>query len=117
MIGLLLLAAGCGPRSTDHWLQQLKDSDVVKRRQAVRELAARSGDAGRVVPALAAALADESPYVRHDAATTLGTFGSDGRPAVAALSAALKDKDANVRRAATGALKQIAPEALGKLKT
>ena len=114
LIGLVLLAAGCGARSTDHWLGQLKDSDVVKRRQAIRELGSRTAEAQRVVPALAETLADADPYVRHDSATTLGKFGPDARGAAPALTAALKDKDANVRRAAAEALKKIAPGTTGK---
>ena len=74
LIGLALVLAGCG-KSTEDWLAQLKDGDVVKRRQAIRELGARNADASQIVPALTEALRDESGYVRHDAATTLGKFG------------------------------------------
>ena len=52
VLSLALLAAGCGSRSTDYWLKQLKDPAVVKRRQAIRELGERNSDAERVVPAL-----------------------------------------------------------------
>ncbi len=116
VLSLVVLAAGCGPRSTDHWLRQLKDPDVVKRRQAVRELGARTAEAERVVPALAEALRDDDQYVRHDSATALGKFGPEARPAVTALGAALKDKDRNVRRAAEAALRRIAPDATDKGK-
>ena len=110
MIGLLSLA-GCGSPSTDDWLAQLKDTDVVKRRHALRELAARTAEAQRIVPALSEALRDESAYVRHDAATALGKFGPDARDAVPALILALKDKDQSVRKAAGSALKKIDPQA------
>ncbi len=115
LLALMLLTAGCA-RSTEHWLGQLKDADVVKRRQAVRELAQRTSDAQRVVPALTEALRDENPYVRHDAATMLGLFGSQARSAVTALEAARKDRDANVRRAAAAAIKQIAPDAVANAR-
>jgi HEAT repeat protein len=105
-----LMLAGCAP-STDAWLTQLRDEDVVKRRQAVRELGDRSADAERVVPALNDALRDDNPYVRRDAAVALGKFGPDARDAVPALTLALKDKDQNVRTAASAALKKINPEA------
>ncbi|MDB5310560.1 MAG: repeat-containing protein [Gemmataceae bacterium] len=108
---VLLLAAGCRAPSTEDWLRQLKDSDVVKRREAIRELGARPGEAGSVVPALTEALGDESSYVRHDAATTLGKFGPDAKEAVPALTTALKDKDHSVRVAAGAALKRIDPQA------
>jgi HEAT repeat protein len=114
-IGLaLLLVAGCGPRSTDDWLRQLKDAEVVKRRQAVRELGARLAEAGRIVPALTDALRDESGYVRHDAATTLGKFGGEARTAVPALVGALKDRERTVRTAAAAALKKVDPTAAAK---
>jgi HEAT repeat protein len=111
VLSLVLLAAGCGSRSTDHWLTQLKDPDVVKRRQAVRELGEQSSEAEKIVPALVEALRDQSAYVRHDSATALGKFGPQARSAVPALSAALSDKDANVRRMAEAALKKIRPQA------
>ncbi len=114
ILGLLLLAAGCGPRTTDDWLARLKDPDVVKKRQAIRELGSRTSEGGRIVPALADALRDADPDVRHDAATELGKFGPDARPAVPTLTAALKDKDAQVRKAAGEALKKIGPAATGK---
>jgi HEAT repeat protein len=110
----LVLAVGCGPSSTDDWLTRLKDPDVVKRREAVRALAEREGEAERVVPALAEALRDESAYVRRDAAVALGKFGGEARPAVPALTAALKDGDANVRHAAAASLKKIDPQAATK---
>lgn len=111
---LALLAVGCGTRSTEHWLRQLKGPEVVQRRQAIRELGGRTSDAARVVPALTEALRDDSEYVRHDAATALGKFGPDAGPAVPALLAARKDRDHNVRRAAETALKKVAPDATGK---
>jgi HEAT repeat protein len=113
IVGLVLAIAGCA-RSTDDLLRQLKDADVVKRREAVRELAPRSGEADRVVPALTDALRDESGYVRHDAAIALGKFGGTAREAVPALTAALKDREHNVRAAAGTALKKIDPQAASK---
>jgi HEAT repeat protein len=107
---LALPLAGCGPRSTSDWLVRLKDPDVVKRRQAIRELGSKTGEAERVVPALVEALRDENGYVRHDAATTLGKFGEDAREAIPTLLAALKDADPSVRRAAAAALKHIDPQ-------
>jgi HEAT repeat protein len=110
---LLVLAVGCGPRSTAHWLAQLKDQDVVKRRQAVRELGARSKEAGRVVPALGDALHDANGYVRRDAALALSKFGPDAREYVPVLENALDDDDPGVRRAAGIALRKLAPERAG----
>jgi HEAT repeat protein len=107
-----LLLAGCGgPQSTHGWLRQLEEPDVVKRRQAIRELGTRMADAEWVIPALAEALHDESAYVRHDAAITLGKLGPAARLAVPALVASLRDKDRGVRKAAAQALKKIGPRA------
>jgi HEAT repeat protein len=114
LMTLAVLVAGCGARSTDHWLQQLKDADVVKRREAIRELGSRTSDSTRVVPALAEALRDDNPYVRHDSAAALGKFGADAEAAVPALTAALKDNDQNVRRAVEAALKKIVPSTAGR---
>ena len=93
LAGLILLLAGCGPRSTDAWLRQVKDAEVVKRRQAIRELGTRAGDAPRIVPVLREALRDENGYVRRDAAVTLGKFGPEAREAVPSLLDALKDPE------------------------
>jgi len=111
MVGATLLIAGCGAPSTEDWLSQLKDQEVVKRRQALRELGPRLAEAERIVPALTEALRDDNGYVRHDAAVVLGKFGADARGAVPALTAALKDKERNVRTAAAAALKKIDPQA------
>jgi HEAT repeat protein len=113
LIGLALVLAGCG-KSTEDWLAQLKDGDVVKRRQAIRELGARNADASQIVPALTEALRDESGYVRHDAATTLGKFGDAAKPAAPMLARLLKDKELSVRKAAEAALQKIDPEAHAK---
>jgi HEAT repeat protein len=107
VLGLVALLAGCVSLSTDDWLRQLKDPDVVKRRQAIRELGSRTAEAPKIVPTLAEALRDESGYVRHDAALSLAKFGPDARGAVPALVTALKDKDQSVRKAAGAALKKI----------
>jgi HEAT repeat protein len=109
--GLALLAAGCG-RSTDDWLRQLQDPDVVKRRQAIRELGTRSGDVERVVAALTDALRDDSGYVRHDAATTLAKFGAAAKPAGPRLTQLLDERELSVRKAAQAALQKIDPETI-----
>ncbi len=104
---LLLLVAGCGAPTTDTWLEQLKDAEVVKRRQAIRELAAHPEDKEQIVPALIEALGDDSDYVRRDAALALGKFGAEASEAVPVLVAALRDKTSNVRAAAQRSLKSI----------
>ena len=115
IISLPLLLAGCtGEQSTDDWLRQLKDPDVVKRRQAIRALGIRMTDAERVTPPLSEALQDANGYVRHDAALTLGKLGPTAKMAVPALVAALKDKERGVRKAAGQALKKIDPKGASK---
>ena len=112
---VLISTVGCGrSRATDVWLGQLKDSDVLLRRQACRELGNRPDEAARTVPALAEALQDENNYVRHDAATALGKLGPEARVAVKTLIAALDDKDKRVHAAVAGALKKIDPQAAAK---
>ena|SRR6516162_4635496 len=107
---MALLAVGCS-RSTDEWLQQLKNPVVVKRREAIRELGSRIKDAEQVVAALTESLQDENGYVRRDAATALGKFGPLAKPSANNLTVLLKDKDVGVRKAAEAALQKIAPEA------
>ena len=113
VMGVVLSMAGCAP-STDDWVRQLKDPEVVKRREAVRELGARTAEAPRLVPLLTEALRDGSAYVRHDAALALGKLGAAARSAASALTAALKDRDRSVRTAAGKALKNIDPQAASK---
>jgi HEAT repeat protein len=108
-IGILLTAAGCQSPSTEDWLGQLHDPDVVKRRQAIRELAATGAEPERVVPALIQALRDENAYVRRDAAVAIANFGAEAREAMPALTLALNDQTRNVRVAAMSALKKIGP--------
>jgi HEAT repeat protein len=109
IISVLLSMAGCGGApSTENWLQQLKDSSVVKRRQAIRELGAQGAEDERITPALLEALHDEDWYVRRDAAVTLAKIGPAATNVVPALTAALKDKNRGVRKAAALALQKIA---------
>jgi HEAT repeat protein len=105
---LVAVVLGCGGgRSADDWLRQLRDPDVVLRRQACRELAELPTEAIRIVPALAEALRDESWYVRRDAAIALAKLGPAAAGAVPALVAALADKEKSVRMAVAAALKKI----------
>lgn len=112
-IAVFCSIVGCGSRSTDRWLNQLKDSDVVKRREAIRELGAKPSESHRLIPALTEMLKDENHYVRHDAALTLGKFGDRAQASVPALLVAFNDSEKNVRIAAAASLKKIAPEAAG----
>jgi HEAT repeat protein len=113
LLSVILALAGCSA-STDDWVRQLKDAEVVKRREALRELAARTAEAPRIVPPLTEALRDASPYVRRDAAVALAKLGAEARAAVPALTAAVKDRDRSVRAAAGKALKRIDPRAANK---
>jgi HEAT repeat protein len=106
ILGVAVALTGCA-RSTEDWVRQLKDEDVVKRRQALRELAARSTEAERLVGPLTEALRDANPYVRHDAALALAKLGAEARTAVPVLTVALRDRDRGVRAAAGKALKKI----------
>jgi HEAT repeat protein len=116
VMGLLLTASGCGLRSADEWLAQLNDPDVVKRREAIRELAERRPNPRRSIPALAAALHDPSSFVRHDAAWALGKFGPQGRAALPALGeSVMRDPARPVREAAASSLKRIDPEVARRL--
>ncbi|HEX4592074.1 MAG TPA: HEAT repeat domain-containing protein [Gemmataceae bacterium] len=112
---LVALSPGCARSPTiDDWLRQLKNEEVVLRRQACRELGDLPSQASQSVPALAEALRDENSYVRHDAAAALGKIGPAARPAVPSLLILLKDKEKSVTTTAAAALKKIDPGSAAK---
>jgi HEAT repeat protein len=109
-LGFLL--AGCsGSKSTQEWIEQLKDKDAALRLEAIKALGQSRGEVAAAVPALAEALGDTNAYVRRDAARALGQFSGEAKAAVPALTAALQDKERSVRLAVAGALKKIDPAA------
>lgn len=106
----LLACAGCGRKSTDQLIGDLKGSQERDQLIAVRLLPDRKGDAAQVVPALIEALKSKGNDVRLSAAIGLGNFGDQAKEAISALQAAQHDRDARVREAAGIALSRIDPE-------
>jgi HEAT repeat protein len=106
----LLACGGCGKKSTDQLIEDLKSPQERERLIAVRLLPQRKGDAAQVVPALIEALEDKGNDIRLSAAIGLGYFGEQARDAVPALQAAQGDRDARVREAAGVALSRIDPD-------
>jgi HEAT repeat protein len=105
----LLACGGCGKKSTDQLLEDLKSSQERERLIAVRLLAQRTGDAPQVVPALTEALKDKDTDIRLSAAIGLGYFGDQARAAIPELQAAQSDREARIREAAGVALSRIDP--------
>jgi HEAT repeat protein len=107
----LLACGGCGGKSTDELITDLKSPDAPDRDRtvAVRMLPRRKGDAAKVVPALIAALKDKDAGIRWDAAIGLGYFGDQARDAIPALQEATHDRDPRVREGASVALSRIDP--------
>jgi HEAT repeat protein len=105
----LLACVGCGKKSTDELIADVKSPQERDRIIAVRLLPQRKGDAAKVVPALIEALKDKQSDVRWSAAIGLGYFGEQARDAIPALQAAQGDRDARVREAAGVALSRIDP--------
>jgi HEAT repeat protein len=105
----LLACAGCGKKSTDELVTDLKSPQERDRLIAARLLPGRKADASRVVPALIEALKDKGDDIRLSAAIGLGTFGDQAKDAIPALQAAQRDPDARVREAARVALSRIDP--------
>jgi HEAT repeat protein len=105
----LLACDGCGKKSTDELVADLKSPQEGERIKAVRLLPQRKGDAAQVVPALIEALKDNEGDVRRSAAIGLGYFGEQAKDAIPALQAAQRDRDARVREAAGAALSRIDP--------
>jgi HEAT repeat protein len=105
----LLACGGCGEKSTDQLLEDLKSPQERERIIAVRVLPQRKEDAAQIVPALIKALKDKHGDVRWSAAIGLGYFGEQAKDAIPALQAAQRDRDARVREAAGVALSRIDP--------
>ncbi len=105
----LLACVGCGQKSTDELIGDLKSQQEGDRIKAVRLLPQHKGDAAQVVPALIEALKDKEGDVRCSAAIGLGYFGDQATDAIPALQAAQRDPDARVREAAGVALSRIDP--------
>jgi HEAT repeat protein len=106
----LLMCGGCGKKSTDQLIEDLKSTQEKDRLIAVRLLPQRKGDAAQVVPALIGALKDKGDDIRLSAAIGLGSFGAEAREAIPALQEAVSDRDARIREAAGVALSRIDPE-------
>jgi HEAT repeat protein len=105
----LLACVGCGRKSTDELIGDLKASQEKDRVVAVRLLPQRKGDAAKVVPALIEALKDKDADIRWSAAIGLGYFGEQANDAIPALQEAQHDRDPRVREGAGVALSRIDP--------
>jgi HEAT repeat protein len=104
-----LASGGCGKKSTEDLIADLKSSDEGERLIAVRLLQRRTSDAAEVVPALIGVLKDKDGDIRWSAAIGLGYFGKEAKDAIPALLEAKGDRDARVREAAGVALSRIDP--------
>ncbi len=105
----LLACCGCGRKSTDQLVQDLKSPQEKEQIIAVRTLPQRKGDAAKVIPALIQALGDKSDNVRQSAVIGLGSFGAEAKDAIPALQALRRDADVRVREAVGVALYRIDP--------
>ncbi len=105
----LLACCGCGQKSTDQLIHDLKTPQERDQIVAVRLLPRRKGDAAKVIPALIAALGDKSDNVRQSAVIGLGSFGEQAKDAIPALEAMRRDPDVRVREAVGVALYRIDP--------
>ena len=114
LVSLAALLTGCGGKTTDEWVGELRSGNGAQRLHAVKALGETGAEAPAVVPALTEALKDENAFVRRDAAVALGKIGPNARPAVPALLAARKEKERSVRKAAEEALKKIDPQAAAR---
>ena len=107
----LLACGGCGGKSTDELIADLKSGTEIEGVIAARTLPRGKGDAAKVVPALIEALTHKGSDVRRSSALKLGAFGEQAKDAIPALQKAEEnDGDARVREAAGIALSRIDPE-------
>jgi HEAT repeat protein len=107
----LVACEGCGKKSNDELIADLKSTNEKDRIIAVRLLGDRKGDPAKTVPALIEALKAKESDVRWSAAIGLGYFGEQAKDAIPALQEAQRDRDARVREAAGVALSRIDPDA------
>jgi HEAT repeat protein len=114
LVFLAALVAGCGGKTTDEWVGQLRSGDGAQRLHAVKALGDKGAEAPTVIPALTDALKDQNAFVRRDAALALGRLGAEAKPAVPALLAARRERERSVRKAADEALKKIDPQAAAR---
>jgi len=117
VLGLALLIAGCGGKSTTGLLEQLQSRESTQRLRAIKALESRQAESARIVPALARLLQDPDAFVRRDAARALGRFGHRAKETLPALLVLLNDRNRGVRRAAAGAVKAIDPTAAPRAGT
>ena len=100
------------------WIKDLKDENLVKRREATEKLRGIDAEgAEELAPLLAPGLKDEDDEVRQLSAIVLSSINLDaGQPeVVAALEGAFRDKDKNVRRYAATAFVQMRQGKVEKL--
>jgi HEAT repeat protein len=110
IVGMSLLALGCGGKSTSKFVAELSDSDPKIRRAAARELSELQGNANDVIAALAVATTDADREVREFAVAGLGHFGAAAKASEPALEKTLGDPEVSVRLGAAKALQKIDPE-------
>jgi hypothetical protein len=109
--------AGLGPAAADAvpWLvQDITDTNVLIRLNAVEALGKIHSRPELAVPALTGSLRDPDMAVRVNAAFSLEAFESDAKSAVPELVHALEDIAFEVRFYAASALQKIDPEAAAK---
>src|SRR5207245_9024121 len=79
-------------KSVEEWLQQLKDSDAAKRREAVVALGSFGPDLSKAaIRTLGTLLKDNDAHVRHAAALSLGNYGPAAKVALGPVREAVKD--------------------------
>jgi HEAT repeat protein len=93
-------------------LHDLQQPDHLLRERAADTLGTLRIEPELVVPALTNVLDDPSPSARYLALSSLGRFESAARPALPIVCKLLDDQDEVIRKAATNAVRQIAPEVL-----
>ncbi len=104
-------------RALGSWLDQLRDDpDDPGNVQEVLEVLQKLGPEDKdAVPALVAALKDESPIVRLIAVKSLGQIEPTGKEVEYAVAKAMEDKDERVSRAAIRASGKIARASIKNL--
>jgi hypothetical protein len=125
LLGLtVVLLAGCGDRkggegreavfggqTTSYWIQQLKNKDQEKKKEAIRILVQNSVKDKTIMDDLMTAVKGDDNELRRGVCEVFGAMGWDApEEAFSTLETMLRDNDSKVAVAAGAAMRQINPK-------
>ncbi|HMP17007.1 MAG TPA: HEAT repeat domain-containing protein, partial [Gemmatales bacterium] len=121
LFAALLLAvsgqAADGQTQLEQLTQELKSSEAVKKRKAIKQIGEMGTAAKSLAPLLITILENERDVlVRRGTAEALGNIGGDRKQTISALARALKDADEEVIHYASTSLSKFGKDAVPALR-